>query len=43
MPEVEELDSEIRSRGGDWVVYCDRRRARLNSRYIPRDKIKINE
>ena len=42
-PALEALVSEIISRGSDWSVCCDRRRARLYSRYIPTDRITITE
>jgi hypothetical protein len=40
-PAVEKLISEINRRGRDWSVCCDKRRARLYSRYIPTAKIQI--
>jgi hypothetical protein len=42
-PAVEALLAEITLRGSDWLVCCDRRRARLYSRYIPTDRIQITE
>lgn len=42
-PAVESLIAEITTRGSDWLVCCDRRRARLYSRYIPTDRIQITE
>ncbi len=42
-PAVGALLAEITTRGSDWLVCCDRRRARLYSRYIPTNRIQITE
>ena len=42
-PAAEALLAEITSRGRDWLVCCDRRRALLYSRYIPSNRIQITD
>lgn len=42
-PAVEALVAKIATIGGDWMVCCDRRRARLYSRYIPVNRIQVVE
>ena len=42
-PAVEALVAEIKSRGEDFYVSCDKRRAQLYSRYLPAGKIHVTE
>ena len=42
-PAFEVLIRELDNRGQDWFCACDKRRAKLYSRYIPEDRIQIIE